>query len=166
MTLALSFNMKMSPNLITHLNNGFSNLCKWFLDNKIVGQFPWLTLPWGQIPDWHFPDRYFPDGHFPDWAIPQLDTSPMETSLTGISPLRHFHDQTFPQPWCIFKFLHFLAKLFVKANGLDFPLIFSWFIVLSINFIYKQLIYKKVNLVNTTCQCSAIIFSYECNNVQ
>ena len=87
----------------------------------IVGQFPDRTLSRGQIPDWHFPDGHFPDEHFPERTFPRPDTS----------PTRHFPTKTFPRTdifptITIFKFLHFLAKLFVKANGLDFPLIFSF----------------------------------------
>ena len=48
----------------------------------------------------------------------------METSPTG-----HFPTKTFPQPDMFltityFQFFAFLAKLFVEANGLDFPLFF------------------------------------------
>ena len=125
------------------------------------------------------------DISIPDWLFPEdrslTDTSPTDTSLTGqfpdwtlswrrlprldISPLRYFPDRTFPRPKRIFKFLHFLAKLFVKANGLDFPLIFSWFTIWTINFIYQQFIYKRFYLLNIAYQCSAIIFFQECKNV-
>ena len=139
-------------------------MCLVFL---IVGQFPdgtvpRLPLPRGQIPDWHFPDGRFPDGHFPDGhfpnghfperTIPWPDTSPKDTSPTG-----HFPTKTFPRLKRIFKFLHFLGKLFVKANGLDFPFFLSD--ILSIHFIYTHVMYKSFNLLNITCQCSAIIFS-------
>ena len=122
--------------------------------NKIVGQFPdltvpRLTLPWGQIPDWHLPYGHLPNGHIPDRTIPRLD----------ISAIRHFSDRTFPRLQRILKFLHFLAKLFFEADGLDFPLIFSWFIILSILSIYTQLIYKTFNLLKIACKSSATICS-------
>ena len=118
-------------------------------NKKIVGQFPdWtvlrLTLPRGEIPD----------GYIHNQTIPQLGTSPTETSPTG-----HLPDHI------IFSiFQHFLVKHFVKASGLDFPLFFFWLIILSI-FIYTQLIYKRFNLLNIACQCSAIIFSQKFNSV-
>ena len=131
---------------------------------SIVGQFPYwtvsrLTLPRGQIPDWHFADGHFPDGHFLGRTIPRRDTSWRRPPRPDISPLRlsptgHFPDHNVFSNFCIF-----LAKLFVKANGLDFPLFFSWSIISSINFIYAQFIYKRFNLLNIACQCFAIIFS-------
>ena len=156
-------------NLIFEFFARFHFMCLVFL---IVGQFPdgtvpRLPLPRGQIPDWHFPDGHFPDGHFPDGhfpnghfperTIPWPDTSPKDTSPTG-----HFPTKTFPRTDIsrlkrIFKFLHFLGKLFVKANGLDFPFFLSD--ILSIHFIYTHVMYKSFNLLNITCQCSAIIFS-------
>ena len=39
MTLALSLNTNMSPKLKEHLNNDFSNLCEWFVDNKLSIHF-------------------------------------------------------------------------------------------------------------------------------
>ena len=38
MILALSFNINMSPKF-EHLNNDFSNLCEWFLANKLSIHF-------------------------------------------------------------------------------------------------------------------------------
>ena len=35
MTLALSFNLNMSPKIETPFNSDFSNLCEWFVDNKL-----------------------------------------------------------------------------------------------------------------------------------
>ena len=87
---------------------------------------PRLTFPRGTYPrPDNSPAEHFPDGDFPDRTFPQLDIFPTITN---------------------FNFFALLAKLSVKAIGLDFPLFFSWFIILSTHFIYTQLIYKRLIL--------------------
>ena len=116
---------------------------------------PWLTSPRRTIPRRPLPrPDNSPTGHFPDRTL-----SRRRLPRRDISPLRRFPSRIFRRPYRIFIFLHFLRKPFVKANGLDFQLDFSWFIILSINFIYTKFIYKRFNLLNIACQCSAIIFS-------
>ena len=39
MTVALSFSRNMSLKIDTHLSKDFSNLCEWFLDNKLSNHF-------------------------------------------------------------------------------------------------------------------------------
>ena len=39
MTVALSFSRNMSLKIDTHLSKDFSNLCEWFLDNKLSSHF-------------------------------------------------------------------------------------------------------------------------------
>ena len=94
-----------------------------------------------------FTTGQFSDRHFTENKCP-TETFPTDTSQMDISANRHFPERTFPRRKRIFKFLHFSAKLFVKTNALDFPLIFSWFIILTTYFIYTHVIYKRFNLLS------------------
>ena len=118
-----------------------------------------MQSPSGRLQD-SFPTGQFPDGHFPDRTIPTIPR--LDTSATKASPTGHFPTKSFPRldiflTITYFQIFAFLANLFVKGDGLDFPLIFSWFIISSINFICPKFIYKRFNLLNIACQCSAII---------
>ena len=77
-------------------------------------------------------------------TVSRLDSSPTNTSPRTDPQLKNFA---------------FFSETFCWNFLLDFPLIFSWFIILPIHFIYTQLIYKRFNLLNIASQCSAIILS-------